>query len=97
MFALLTKRSNLTRSPVQSLWWFRWVQPLIQLRAQNARLGAYTQIYAAASSEVKIADNGSYFIPGPKKEKLSAIAQNAQLANKLWEWTDQQLYVKGFA
>jgi hypothetical protein len=60
-------------------------------------VGAYTQIYAAASSSVKIADNGSYFAPGPKKEKLSALAQDAQLAKKLWEWTDKQLDAKGFA
>ncbi|KAM0247771.1 hypothetical protein ACHAQJ_009704 [Trichoderma viride] len=90
-------KTNLTRSPTQSLWWFRLVQPLIQLRAPNARLGAYTQIYAAASSDIKITDNGSYFMPGPRKEKLSALAQNVQLAKRLWEWTDRQLSIKGFA
>jgi hypothetical protein len=73
------------------------VQPFIQLRAPNARVGAYTQIYAAASSDIKITDNGSYFTPGPKKEKLSALAQNAQLAKRLWEWSDKQLGLKGFA
>ncbi len=72
-------------------------QPFLQIRAFSARDGANPQLYAAASPEVKISDNGSYYGPGPKKETPSALAQDAELARKLWEWTERQLVEKGFS
>ncbi|KAL7944863.1 NAD(P)-binding protein [Trichoderma barbatum] len=84
-------RTNLVRSPAESTWWFRFAQPLIKLRSLDAHVGASTQIYAAASPDVKMADNGGYFTQGPKRETLTPLAQNA----KLWEWSDKQLSIKG--
>jgi hypothetical protein len=69
---------------------------VIEFRAFTARVGAYTQICLAASPEIRLTDNGSYYVPVAKKQDPSALAQDGKLARRLWEWSEMQLKEKGF-
>ncbi|GFF54369.1 short-chain dehydrogenase TIC 32, chloroplastic [Aspergillus lentulus] len=53
--------------------------------------GAYNSVFAVASPDFRAGDSGQYFVPGPKREKPSKVAQDMGLADKLWEWTKGDL------
>jgi retinol dehydrogenase 12 len=57
--------------------------------------GALTQIWAATwkREEVK---NGTYYMPIGKVSAGSGKSRNAELATKLWEWTEAELVAKGY-
>jgi hypothetical protein len=57
--------------------------------------GSYTSLFAAASSNFKSKDSGEYFVPVAKKSKPSKHASNAEMAKKLWDWTEAELRSKG--
>lgn len=57
--------------------------------------GAYTSLYVAASTDFKSSDSGEYYTPVAKKSKPSKNAGNAELANKLWDWTEAEFKGKG--
>ncbi|KAH8809094.1 hypothetical protein F5884DRAFT_706269 [Xylogone sp. PMI_703] len=90
-------KTGLARSAKEGNWWYHLAQPLIEFRAPDARRGAYTQLYCAASPAVKLTDNGCYYVPVGKKQEPSKLGRNTQLATKLWDWTDTQLAAKGFS
>lgn len=58
--------------------------------------GSWTSLYAAASQEVSFEDNGVYFLPVGKRAKPSATALDEGLADKLWQWTEDELTKKGW-
>ncbi|KAL5332117.1 hypothetical protein BJX70DRAFT_393222 [Aspergillus crustosus] len=53
--------------------------------------GAYDSIFAAASPAFKPDDSGGYFVPGQKRKLPSKIACDIQLAERLWEWTREEM------
>ncbi len=57
--------------------------------------GALTQIWAATwkRDEVK---NGSYYVPAGKENAGSKRSRDAELAKKLWVWTEGELVAKGY-
>lgn len=57
--------------------------------------GALSSLFAVASDSFKAADSGSYVIPYAVIGTPSAHAQDAALAEKLWNWTEAQLESKG--
>ncbi|KAJ9604982.1 hypothetical protein H2200_010371 [Cladophialophora chaetospira] len=57
--------------------------------------GALTQLWAATwkRDEVK---NGAYYVPAGKENAGSKKSRDAELAKKLWEWTESELSAKGY-
>ncbi|KAF2201551.1 putative short chain dehydrogenase/reductase [Delitschia confertaspora ATCC 74209] len=54
--------------------------------------GAATAIFLAASNEVVSGDmKGKYFTPIAYEEKPSALAEDKDLANNLWYWSDHRI------
>jgi len=58
--------------------------------------GSYTSLFAVAGTELKDQDSGSYHIPFGKKKTPSKMAQDVDLAEKLWNWTEKEMRSKGF-
>jgi hypothetical protein len=57
--------------------------------------GAWSSLFAVASSEFKREDSGAYIIPYARIGKPSSAAQDPDLAAKLWTWTVEELEKKG--
>ncbi|KAL2812694.1 hypothetical protein BJX63DRAFT_432396 [Aspergillus granulosus] len=53
--------------------------------------GAHNSLFAVASPDFKAGDSGQYFVLGQKRETLSKVAQDMELANRLWEWTKGEI------
>jgi len=58
--------------------------------------GSFTSLFAAASPEFKQEDSGMYFVPFGKRTQPSKKATDANLAEKLWDWTKAEMEKKGF-
>lgn len=57
--------------------------------------GAWSSLFSIASSDFKKANSGAYIVPYAKIGTPSKHAQNENLAEKLWEWTETELRGKG--
>jgi len=62
----------------------------------SPEVGSYTEIGLCTSPEVTVEDGGSYYTPVLKKSSPSAYGQDDTLADKLWEYTEQQLRDRGY-
>ncbi|PGH17992.1 hypothetical protein AJ80_04613 [Polytolypa hystricis UAMH7299] len=71
-------------------WAFRRV---FSVMGQTPQDGAATALFLAASEKIKEGEGvrGQYYIPIGKLESTSSIAQDMDLAQGLWEWTDQRI------
>ncbi|KAH7400280.1 hypothetical protein BKA64DRAFT_622930 [Cadophora sp. MPI-SDFR-AT-0126] len=58
--------------------------------------GSWTQLFAVASPQFTAELSGTYLEPLVKTGKLSADGERADLAEKLWDWTEQTMRSKGF-
>ena len=58
--------------------------------------GAWSSVFAIASTGFTAADSGKYVVPYAKFAKPSKLAQNEELAKKLWDWTVSQLKERGY-
>lgn len=68
-------------------------QPILKFLGvfSSPEKGAYTSLYVAASADFKSSDSGDYYSPVAKKSKPSKHAQDAEMAKKLWDWTETEL------
>ncbi|KAM0456736.1 hypothetical protein ACHAPV_007026 [Trichoderma viride] len=57
--------------------------------------GAWSSLFSIASSDFKKANSGAYIVPYAKIGTPSKHAQDENLAEKLWEWTETKLRGKG--
>jgi hypothetical protein len=57
--------------------------------------GACTQLFAVASKEFTREMNGAYLIPIAKVGKPSKKAEDKQMAIALWDWTENDMKLKG--
>jgi NAD(P)-dependent dehydrogenase (short-subunit alcohol dehydrogenase family) len=58
--------------------------------------GSFTSLYAAASADFTAEDSGAYFVPIAQKSKASKKANDPELAEELWTWTENEMRNKGF-
>lgn len=58
--------------------------------------GSYNSLWAVASPAVTADMSGEYFVPVGVKKEPSKLARDAQLADRLWKWTEQEMRSKGF-
>lgn len=57
--------------------------------------GAWSSLFAIASSNFKKSDSGAYIVPYAKIGTPSEQARDVKLAEKLWQWTESELGGKG--
>lgn len=63
-----------------------------QVIGQSPAEGAATAIFLAASKEVETRDlRGRYFVPIASEQKVSALAEDKDLAKNLWYWSDHMV------
>jgi NAD(P)-dependent dehydrogenase (short-subunit alcohol dehydrogenase family) len=56
--------------------------------------GAYTSLFAVAGESLRKEDSGKYFVPFGKLATPSKMAQNMELAERLWDWTEKEMREK---
>jgi hypothetical protein len=56
--------------------------------------GAWSSLFAVADQEYRATDSGSYIVPYAKIGTPSSYARDQALAEKLWEWTNEELRQK---
>ncbi|KAL2833631.1 NAD(P)-binding protein [Aspergillus pseudoustus] len=57
----------------------------------HASEGAYNSLWAVASPDFKESDSGEYFVPGQKRKQPSKVSRDMDLAQRLWDWTHEEL------
>ena len=57
--------------------------------------GGLTSLFSAASPNFTAQDSGGYVVPYGKISKPSAKGLDVKLAEKLWDWTGDELRKKG--
>ncbi|KIX06207.1 uncharacterized protein Z518_04182 [Rhinocladiella mackenziei CBS 650.93] len=58
--------------------------------------GSFNSLWAVAAPDVTAEMSGQYFMPVGVKKAPSKPAQDAELAEKLWDWTEKEMRAKGF-
>lgn len=61
----------------------------------DVRTGALTQLWAAGAHKDQV-ESGTYYTPIARANLGSKRAQDDQLAEWLWDWTESELKAKGF-
>jgi len=57
--------------------------------------GSWTQLFAVAGDEFTPEMSGEYLEPIAKKGDVSVYGNQADLAEKLWNWTEAEMKSKG--
>lgn len=72
------------------------IQPVLKCLGvySSPEKGSFSSLFAVASASFKSEDSGEYFVPIAKKSKPSKHARNAELAKKLWDWTELEFKSK---
>lgn len=91
-----TVKTGLSEGPRGSTPLYRLIQPLVELGAPGPEGGAKNSLWCAASPDLKIDDNGAYFLPVGKKTAASKWGQDEEMAGRLWEWSEGKLRELGF-
>jgi retinol dehydrogenase-12 len=75
---------------VQSSW--PWLSPIVPvvtaLFTTSVQQGTLSQLWAATSKD---AQTGKYYVPVGKESAGSAYAQDKELGEKLWKWTEGEM------
>ncbi|KAK6956751.1 hypothetical protein Daesc_002031 [Daldinia eschscholtzii] len=80
--------TNLLRNTKQS--WLKSVLSAVSFLLKSAAELAYNPLWAATAPLQKL-ENGQYYEPVGKKTAPSKLARDEALADKLWEWTSNEL------
>lgn len=73
-------------------WLTAVLKPVLFKLLKTPEQGSLTQVFAAVSPE---AESGSYYTPTAKKTELAKPAEDTELINKLWDWTEEELSAYG--
>ncbi|PVH77264.1 retinol dehydrogenase [Cadophora sp. DSE1049] len=94
-----TVRTGLSKGPRGSTWWYRFIQPLVELGAPGPETGCWGIVWCAASSEIgemRGEDvNGGYFEGVGKLSTASKAGEDGEMARKLWAWSEGNLSEMG--
>ncbi|KAH7409671.1 retinol dehydrogenase [Cadophora sp. MPI-SDFR-AT-0126] len=91
-----TVKTGLANGPKGSSWWYKFVQPLVELGAPGPERGCWGVVWCAASRELgEMVEegggvNGGYFLPVGKLTKASKCGDDREMARKLWEWSEER-------
>jgi NAD(P)-dependent dehydrogenase (short-subunit alcohol dehydrogenase family) len=71
---------------------YPWLSPFIPfisvLFTNSVQQGALNQLWAATSGDAK---SGKYYVPVAKESPGSALAQDKELGERLWKWTEGEM------
>ena len=57
--------------------------------------GSFNSLWAVAGREMTAEMSGRYFVPVGERKTPSKQAQDSQLAERLWDWTEREMREKG--
>lgn len=86
-----TVKTGLSAGPRATNWWYRYIQPLVEMGAPGPEGGARSVLWCAVCDGVDGDCNGGYFLPVGKKTKASKCGEDAEMAKKLWEWSEKRV------
>jgi hypothetical protein len=74
-------------------WLLKAILPAIKFFGvlDDQEKGAWSSVFAIASSDFKAEDSGKYVVPFAKFGTPSKQARDDVLARKLWDWSSTQL------
>lgn len=74
--------------------WISWpLDILAALAAKDTATGTLNQLWAATSKDVK---TGTYYFPVGKENAGSSYSSDEKLAEKLWNWTEEEFQKHGY-
>ncbi|MCJ1389563.1 hypothetical protein MMC18_002420 [Xylographa bjoerkii] len=78
--------------------WLGSFQPVLKCMGvyTSPDKGAYTQLFAIASPSFTREQSGKYFVPVAKEKTPSIYAQDDELGEKLWQWTEAEMKKGGW-
>lgn len=89
-------KSDLWAPNAQSNSIMRYImQGTLVLTGQSVQEGARNQLWGVASKKEEVV-SGTYYKPIGSASNGNALAQDSELAAKLWQWTENELESKGF-
>jgi len=90
----LASGTNLVQNTLGPLKnWTNWLAGFFMLTPAQ---GAITQLYAGTSPDIVTKNlNGAYLVPYGEVTQPSSYGQNAELAEKLWDFLDKEVTQKG--
>ena len=65
--------------------------PAAKLMFRSVRSGAFNQLWAAAGARKDELVNGEYYTPVGNRIKGNRFSVDAELAKKVWEWTEKEV------
>ncbi|KAF2712745.1 NAD(P)-binding protein [Pleomassaria siparia CBS 279.74] len=78
-----------------TMWFYSLFMPILPGHFKDTKGGALCQTWAAAAPKDQL-KSGEYYIPVGKQTVGSSKSQDAGLAKKLWEWTEEELAKHGY-
>lgn len=83
-------------TPLHTAIWISKVgTSFLNLFLPNVATGTQNQLWAATAPKDEVR-KGYYWLPVGSNSKGSSHAQNAELSDKLWDWTEAELKKHGF-
>lgn len=89
-----TVKTGLSQGPRGSSWWYRYIQPLVELGAPGPEEGAWGVLWCAGSQELGdlgAKGNGGYFEKVGRVSKANKWVEDGDLPKRLWSWTEEKL------
>ncbi|KAG4433034.1 hypothetical protein IFR05_011473 [Cadophora sp. M221] len=93
-----TVKTDLSKGPRASTWWYRFIQPVVEKGAPGPEKGCWGIVWCAASKELgekmseKVVDiNGGYFEGVGILSKASKSGEDIEMAKTLWVWSEERL------
>jgi hypothetical protein len=68
----------------------------VEWGAPGPEKGCWNTLWCAASPELNVEWNGSYFFPVGKLTRASKWGEDKVMAEKLWRWSEERLSELGF-
>ncbi|KAJ1323651.1 retinol dehydrogenase 12 [Microdochium nivale] len=81
-------KTNLSSTAKSDSWLMSVLVPLTSSFITNVEVGAWGQLWASISKDVV---SGTYYVPVGVTGAGSSTTNNAELAKKLWDWTEKEL------
>jgi len=69
---------------------------LLAVYLMTPEQGATTSLFLASSDKVTFKDNGKYYIPYGVQKEPGKWARVADLPDKLWDWTEEELKKRNY-
>ncbi|KAJ4361502.1 hypothetical protein N0V95_001839 [Ascochyta clinopodiicola] len=87
--------TGITTNTIKSYTYLSWIfNAGIRLFFTDVQTGALGQLWAAVGRSDEI-ETGTYYTPLKRRTKRNKVVDNDELAEKLWDWTEEQFLAHG--